>query len=124
MSPRNHREHYEQAALFQWARSQERMYPDLRRMYAIPNSARRSPRSGKWLKDEGLHAGVWDIHLAKPIPPWAGMWVECKIAPNKLTPAQERFQEILGIDYYWYVCTGSWTQAQEQILRYLNHLLF
>ena len=112
-------EHYEQSALFTWAASQSIIHPELEWMYAIPNSARRSPRQGAWMKAEGLRSGVWDIHLPVPRAPYHGMYIEMKTKGNVLTPAQGAFRAALEKHYLFYVCTGSWAQAQEAILRYL-----
>ena len=49
---RNHYEHDHQVALFQWADCQKYRYPELATMFAVPNSARRSPRQGAWMKAE------------------------------------------------------------------------
>lgn len=49
-----------------------------RLIFAIPNGGKRDPRQGKWLKDEGLMAGVPDIFLALPGGGYAGLFIEMK----------------------------------------------
>jgi hypothetical protein len=113
-----HVEHDQQVALFTWARYNESLYPQLRAMFAIPNSARRSPRQGAWMKAEGLRAGVWDIFLPCPVQSWAGLFLEMKSGKNNLTPAQEEFRELLKNKYAFAVCY-SWDAAKDEIIKYL-----
>lgn len=115
----NHPEHNEQTALFRWSAIMETAYPELRWMYAIPNSARRSPRQGAWMKDEGLKAGVWDIHLPAPRDGVHGLFIEMKIGRNKLTPEQTEFKNALEKYYQFAVCY-SWIDAKIAILHYLE----
>ena len=111
----NHTEHNHQVAFFRWAAMQHR-YP-LETMHAIPNAARRSPRSGKWLKDEGLKAGVWDINLPIPQGKYSGLWIEMKAGKNKLTEEQEKFAFQLKSHCMFRVCY-SWVEAQQAVIEY------
>ncbi len=113
--PRRAEEHQQQSAFFQWADTQTE-YP-LATMHAIPNAARRSPRQGKWLKDEGLRAGVWDINLPIPQGGYSGLWIEMKIGDNGLTPEQIRFFDSLKQHCMMRVCY-SWTAAKAAVEEY------
>lgn len=120
---RRHQEHDEQAALFRWAAMQERAYPELRWMYAIPNSARRSPRQGTWMKAEGMKAGVWDICLPVRRGELCGLYIEMKIGHNKLTTEQEQFKIAMEKDHQMAVCY-NWIEAKIAILDYLDETKF
>lgn len=74
-------EHQHQVALFQWAAMNEKKYPELALMFAVPNAARRSPRQGAWMKAEGLMAGVPDICLPVSRGKYHGLYIEMK-KPN------------------------------------------
>jgi hypothetical protein len=113
--PRRTEEHQQQAAFFRWADTQT-SYP-LATMHAIPNAARRSPRQGKWLKDEGLRAGVWDINLPIPQGDWHGLWLEFKVKPNVLTDTQEAFKSLIEPYCMMRVCY-SWTAAKAVVEEY------
>jgi hypothetical protein len=115
----NHPEHNEQAALFRWADMQSVAYPELRWMFAVPNSARRSPRQGAWMKAEGLRSGVWDIFLPAPRPPWSGLFIEMKHGTNKLSEPQKQFRAALDNQYRFAVCY-NWIDAKIVILDYLE----
>ena len=120
---RSHPEHDEQAALFLWASLQETVWPELRTMFAIPNSARRSPRQGAWMKAEGMRAGVWDIFLPAVRTGYAGLFVEMKSGKNKLTAEQEKFMYLLLDKYAFRICY-SWKEAACAITDYLEEKLF
>ena len=122
----NHPEHNEQVALFKWASLQTVAYPELQWLFAVPNSARRSPRQGAWMKAEGLKSGVWDIFLPavrrnndNPISrSTAGLFIEMKVGKNKLTPEQIAFRNDLEGDYKFVVCY-NWIEAKIAIMDYL-----
>ena len=74
-------------------------------IFAIPNAGKRSKRGGKWMKDEGLTAGVSDLFLALPSGRFHGMFIEMKIHPNKPTDSQISFQEAMSKrGYYSVIC--------------------
>ena len=56
-------EHDEQAALFAWADLNQRKYPALKLLFAIPNGGHRHIAVALKLKAEGVKAGVPDIFL-------------------------------------------------------------
>lgn len=114
-----HAEHDEQVALFRWADMLSVAYPELRWMFAIPNSARRSPRQGAWMKAEGLRSGVWDIFLPAPKEQWSGLFLEMKAGKNKLTDNQKAFRSALEKKYRFAVCY-NWIEAKIAILDYLE----
>ena len=127
----NHYEHDEQSALFSWAKLHEAIYPELKWMFAVPNSARRSPRQGAWMKAEGLKSGVWDIFLPLPIfndhkirrGARGGLFIEMKSGKNKLTPQQVQFRDNLE-KYYDFVVCYTWVEARAAIIRYIDEERF
>ena len=63
--------------------------------FAIPNGGYRTPRTGATLKREGVRAGVPDVFVAIPKPPYAGLWLEFKTPTGKASPAQRQYLHIL-----------------------------
>jgi hypothetical protein len=83
-------EHEEQKMFVKWFR---RQYPKVR-IFAIPNSAIRSPELASYLRAEGLTSGVPDLY----IPEWH-TWVEMKrIKGSVISDEQKGWAEyLLGI---------------------------
>jgi hypothetical protein len=115
---RSHYEHDQQAALFRWRDISLRTYPELKWMYAIPNSARRSPRQGAWMKAEGMRAGIWDIHLPYPVQKNHGLWIEMKSPGKGLTKEQEKFMND-NINIFCFYIGFDWINSKNAIIKYL-----
>lgn len=90
-------------------------------LFAIPNGGKRSAASGRWLKDEGMTAGVSDLFLALPVGGYHGMFIEMKIHPNKPTPSQIEFQQAMQKRGYHAVVCYDIDQFIIEIEEYLNH---
>lgn len=118
-------EHDEQVALFEWARMNEKKYPQLKFMFAIPNGGARHPAVARKLKAEGVKPGVPDIFLPVPAPCGRtsyGLFIEMKSGKNKLSQAQKIFREYLTCAQYTHVICYSWGEAKSEILFYLGLL--
>jgi hypothetical protein len=114
--PRN-LEHQHQVALFNWAAYDKR--PELKLLYAVPNSGKRDGRQGAWMKAEGLKAGVPDIVLPVAWGGYHALYIELKVGKNKPTPEQaEWLKRLYGAGNKATVCYG-WDSAKETIERYL-----
>lgn len=119
MTMRNH-EALEQMAIIKWAQCQSipRDY-----LIAIPNGGSRHPLEAKNLKRQGVKAGVSDLFLAYPMPPYAGLWIELKRpAPHKsiVSLAQAQWLERMRhIGYAGEIAYGS-VDAIQKINHYLQ----
>lgn len=71
-------EETEQITLFNWARTQQHKYPELRLMYHIPNGGQRSKSEAARFKAAGVRAGVPDIFLPCPRSRYHGLYIELK----------------------------------------------
>ncbi len=69
-------EHDLQVACLKWLRL---AYPKVL-CYAIPNGGQRTARAGKRLKEEGLTAGIPDLHIPIPRGGYASLYIEMKDA--------------------------------------------
>src|ERR1043165_1268822 len=108
-------------ALIQWCQTYAPQYPQLARIYAVPNGGHRHPKVAVYMKAEGLRAGVLDICLPVPRDPWHGMYLEMKFGRNKLTAEQAAEMESLRKDNYFVPepCY-SWIEAARSIAWYLG----
>ena len=120
-------EHDEQVALFQWAKLQEKKYPGLAYMFAIPNGGARNIVTATRLKAEGVRAGVPDIFLPfvkrqidGPGNQCGGLFIEMKSGKNKVTPDQARYHNWLSCAGYSVIVCYSWGDAKNGILDYLT----
>lgn len=125
---RRQQEHDEQVALFEWARMNEKRYPQLKFMFAIPNGGARHPATARKLKAEGVKAGVPDIffpHIGevniKGQRGWSpGLFIEMKSGGNKLSPAQKLFEKHLQAEGYIFLTCHSWVEAKDALVKYLE----
>ncbi len=67
-------EHRLQVACLEWLRM---AYPNVL-CYAIPNGGQRTERAGKRLKEEGMTAGIPDLHIPLPRGAYASLYIEMK----------------------------------------------
>lgn len=84
-------EHDAQVALFDVLRLNERRYPQLAFIFAVPNGGLRNPITARDLKREGVKAGVSDICIPIASRGYGAAWIEMKAGKNKCTPEQLAF---------------------------------
>lgn len=118
-------EHSEQAAFFDWCRLNEKNYPPLQWIHAIPNGGLRNKRIASKLKREGVKSGVWDVYLPCPTSigsrlNFCGLWLEFKYGYNKLTKNQRLFREYVKKMGYEAVVVYSAEEAIEAVKNYLT----
>jgi len=114
------KEHEEQVALFKWARLQEKKFPELACLYAIPNAGKRSIAAAKYMKAEGLKSGVSDVHLPVSKGCFIGLWIEMKVDSNKPTENQwDWINKMQHAAHHVAVCY-SFEEAKCVIEWYLN----
>ena len=110
-------EHDEQKLLVSWCSQVAAIYPGADRIFAIPNAGKRSPRAGKWMKEEGLKEGVPDLFIPVRRGDKAGLFIEMKHGSGKPTKVQAEWLRFLSRDYETAVC-WSCGEAIEVIKRY------
>ncbi len=117
---RQYLEHYEQAAMIEWAELMSNKEPRLKLLYAIPNAARRSPRQGAWMKAEGMKAGIPDLCLPVPEQGKTGLYIEMKTPGNIMTKEQGKFTFLLErYGHEVHVCYSA-EEAINVIKKYLG----
>nr|DAY91438.1 MAG TPA: Nuclease [Caudoviricetes sp.] len=111
----------EQKSLIEWAKWQEKKYPELKMLMHVPNEGKRSKRYGAELKRMGMAKGFPDLGLLVPNKKYAGLFIELKADKTKsMTKEQKEWLEKLNSYGYKAVrCNGS-EEAIQVIKRYLN----
>jgi hypothetical protein len=122
-------EHDEQSLLFEWAKLQEGIYPQLLLLFAIPNGGKLpytrrgkhvfSPERLKLVK-EGLKQGVPDLFLAFPSKFFFGLFIEMKFGKNKPTTEQVWWLQELALQGYATAIAYSFEEARDVIVNYLG----
>lgn len=112
-------EHTEQAALFQWAQTQETNIPELRMLYAVPNGGHRHKAVAAKLKAEGVKAGVLDVNFDVARGIYHGLRIEIKIKGGRVRDSQKQWLKWYSEQGYCAVVCWSWVEAMELILDYL-----
>lgn len=115
-----HTEHGEQSALFDWAKAQECIYPELRLFHAIPNGGHRHVAVAVKMKKEGLKKGVPDTFLPCARGRWHGLYIEMKVKPNTPSDEQQEMLEALNEQGYATAVCYSFEDARDVVLGYLR----
>lgn len=114
----NINEHGVQASLIHWFRCK---YPEHTHLFfAIPNGGRRDKATAARLKKEGVVAGIPDLMLAMPRPPFHGLFLELKTATGSVSRSQKAVAETLRAQNYQVVVAYGLDDAIETIETYLE----
>lgn len=114
-------EEIEQEHVFLWASMEERAYPELAMLYAIPNGGKRAIKTAVALKKQGVKRGVPDMCLPVPRGGFNGLYIELKRVKGG-TVSDEQREWIAALNSQGYkaiICHGA-EEAIEQIRGYLN----
>jgi len=112
-------EHKHQCALFEWARLNQGLWPELRWMHTVPNGGARHPAVAAKMKKEGQKSGVVDIFLDVPRAGFHGLRIELKYGKGTPTDNQERWIEHYRRSGYYADVFWSWEDAAAAIKKYL-----
>lgn len=113
-------EHKHQVAIFQWAKLNLVLYPQLDLLFAIPNGGQRSRVTGSMLKAEGVKSGVPDMFLPYPSNGYHGLFIELKKADGKLSKNQSEWIAKLNAAGYLAVVAFGAKEAVEFIINYFE----
>lgn len=114
-------EHVEGVNLMRWVRLSTARYPDLARMYHIPNGGDRHRAVAAKMKAEGVRKGVLDYCLPVARGGWHGLYIELKAGKGRPTPEQKDEIEHLRRDgYRAELCTG-WQACVDVLVSYLEN---
>ena len=113
-------EHQEQSAFFHWVKINERIYPELRCCFAIPNGGHRHIAVAVKLKAEGVKSGIPDIFFAAAKGKYHGLFLEMKAGKNKPTRQQQDMMQMLWKQGYMCAVAYGWEQARDITMDYLK----
>ena len=115
-------EEIEQEHVFLWASMEERAYPELAMLYAIPNGGKRAIKTAVALKKQGVKRGVPDMCLPVSRGGYHGLYIELKRQKGGRVSDEQR-EWIAALNTQGYkaiICHGA-EEAIEQIRGYLCH---
>jgi hypothetical protein len=119
---KNQYEAKEQKNLFDWCKLQEKVYPDLQLLLAIPNGGSRNLIEASNLKKQGVKAGVPDMLLPVPRRGYNGLFIELKADKGKLSENQKWWLEKLNERGYKAIVCYGFENARQTILEYLKEI--
>lgn len=114
-----HPEYAEQCALIEMLRLDERKYPELALIYAIPNDIRTTPQRAARAKKMGMRAGVPDLCLPVARAGFYGLYLEMKSVTGRLSAQQAEYGELLEREGYCFRVARDAHQARAIIKLYL-----
>lgn len=110
-----------QLALFCWAALNFEKYPELKRMFAIPNGGYRDKREAAKLKAMGVKRGVPDICLPVTRLPFAGLFIELKkLKGGVVSDEQDDWGDYLKSQRFGFAVCKGWIEARNMLIQYLE----
>ncbi len=109
-----------QAQVITWARHQSKVYPELARLFHVPNGGQRHAAVAGKLKGQGVKAGVPDLFLPVPRFGCHGLWIEMKTLDGRLTKDQKDWIAYLTAAGYQAKVCRSFEEALAALTGYLD----
>ncbi|MFY2060267.1 VRR-NUC domain-containing protein [Achromobacter xylosoxidans] len=78
-----------QAQVISWAKRQVKVYPELTRLFHVPNGGQRHAAVAAKLQGQGVKPGVPDLCLPVPRFGCHGLWIEMKTQAGRVSPHQK-----------------------------------
>ena len=113
-------EHKIQCSVIEWAGYARGRWPELGRLFAIPNGGFRDIVSARKLKDEGVRAGVPDLCLPAARGGYFGLWIEMKRPGGVMRDTQSDWRDYLNGAGYLSVKCDSMDLAIQTLTDYLS----
>ena len=111
----------EQMALFDWARVNEAKWPELARLFHVPNGGSRGPAEAGRFKAMGVKAGVPDVFLEVPRGGLHGLRIEMKRRRGgKVSEDQTDWIDYYNSNGYRAAVCYGWDEARSVIEEYLE----
>jgi len=112
-------EHFLQCEVVEFCRLNKE-FPDLKKIYAVPNAARRSLRQGAKMKAEGMRSGVPDLVLPIGKGGFFGLYIEMKTKGGSLSDNQKIVLGELKYDNYKIAVCYSSEEAIDLLSKYIQ----
>lgn len=115
-----HTEYAAQVAVFQWAAYNMRKYPQLKWLHSSQDGVHTTFLAAKRAVAAGMKRGIPDLNLPFKTAKYAGLYIEMKIKPNKVTKLQQEWIDYLNTQGYFAVVCYSSHEAIDIITEYLQ----
>lgn len=108
----------------------QKRYPDVKYMFAIPNGGARTAITGARLKAEGVKPGVPDIllPLRRKYDWWySGLFIEMKKPTYRnrkdggISVEQTEYIAFLSLQGFKCVVCYTWEEARDEVIKYYGH---
>lgn len=109
-----------QAQVVTWAKRQVKVYPELARLFHIPNGGQRNVVVAAKLQGQGVKPGVPDLCLPVPRFGCPGLWIEMKTQDGRVSAPQKDWIAFLRSAGYRVEVCRSFDEARDVLLSYLN----
>lgn len=112
-----------QQAIVRWAKTLVTKYPELLWLHAIANGGKRDSREAQSLKEQGLVAGILDMHLPVARGGYHGAMIENKRPGGKCLPPskeQAEYIEFLTNQGYATLVSNSFDEVKQFLVDYLE----
>lgn len=109
-----------QAQVITWAKRQATVYPELARLFHVPNGGQRHAAVAAKLQGQGVKPGVPDLCLPVPRFGCHGLWIEMKTQEGRVRVHQKDWIAYLRKAGYRVEICRSFDEAREVLLGYLD----
>lgn len=114
-------ESQEQIDFIQWCKRNQETYPELKKIFAIPNGGHRHIATASRLKLEGVKPGVPDLFLSVARRGFHGLYIEMKrIKGGSVSKEQKQWKIWLTEEEYAWVRADGYEKAKALIKSYLR----
>jgi hypothetical protein len=72
------------------------------------------------LKKRGVKAGIPDLCLPVPRPPFVGLWIELKAGRGQLSPAQQEWKRLLEYHHHKVIVCRRLDEVTRALCSYLD----
>lgn len=109
-----------QAQVITWAKSQAKVYPELTRLFHVPNGGQCHATVAAKLQGQGVKPGVPDLCLPVPRFGCHGLWIEMKSQDGRVSAPQKDWIAFLRSAGYRVEVCRSFDEARSVLLGYLD----
>lgn len=109
-----------QAQVITWAKRQVNVYPELVRLFHVPNGGQRHAAVAAKLRGQGVKPGVPDLCLPVPRFGCHGLWIEMKTQDGRVSAPQKDWIAFLRSAGYRVEVCRSFDEARDVLLGYLD----
>lgn len=91
-------------------------------LLAVPNAARRTPRIGAYMKDEGMLPGVADLIFLKSNRNYGALCIEMKTKDGRQSESQKKWEKAAKENGNHYIVCRSFDEFRKVVTDYINDM--